>query len=147
MGATISYYLGTPQQLPPAEPLPCPPGKQLWLIIGVDDDSSPLVDGTPYGFPLGGSKKRMEVFAKHKEYQGKTATVGDPDYIKKIMAGPQLTDDSKFMTGSAFIVESTKEEAEAFNRNDPFHTAGVWKSVTIVRYKSVPAGILAHKGV
>ncbi|CAM9435711.1 unnamed protein product [Heterosigma akashiwo] len=130
-----------------SEPPACPEGKQLWLIVCVDDDSSPLVEGPPLGFPIGGSQKRMDVFAQHKEYQGRTATPGNPEYIKKLMAGPQLTDDKMYMLGSAFIVESTREEAEAFNRNDPFNEAGVWKSVSINRYISIPGGIVAHKGV
>ena len=33
------------------------------------------------------------------------------------------------MIGSLFIVESTRQEAENFVRNDPFFQCGVWKQV------------------
>ena len=49
------------------------------------------------------------------------------------------------MVGSMFIVEATREEAEAFIANDPFKAAGVWESVTINKYISIPNGIKAVK--
>lgn len=45
------------------------------------------------------------------------------------------------IAGSLFIVESTKSAAEAFHKNDPFHTAGVWGHVTISKWISIPNGI------
>ena len=51
------------------------------------------------------------------------------------------SEDGKYMVGSLFIVEGTRAEAEAFNRNDPFYEAGVWEKVTIARYISIPGGI------
>ena len=51
------------------------------------------------------------------------------------------SEDGKYMIGSLFIVEGTRAEAEAFNRNDPFYEAGVWEKVTIARYISIPGGI------
>eukprot|EP00640_Fibrocapsa_japonica_P004477 CAMPEP_0113943640 /NCGR_PEP_ID=MMETSP1339-20121228/26946_1 /TAXON_ID=94617 /ORGANISM="Fibrocapsa japonica" /LENGTH=127 /DNA_ID=CAMNT_0000948577 /DNA_START=119 /DNA_END=502 /DNA_ORIENTATION=+ /assembly_acc=CAM_ASM_000762 len=125
-----------------ATPAGCPEGKQLWLIHCVDDDSSPLEDGETFG----GSGKRMAVYAEHKVYQGATANPENPEYIRKLAAGPLLTDEGTHMIGSTFIVESTKEEAIAFNENDPFAKAGVWKSVNISRYVSIPAGLIAHAG-
>lgn len=47
--------------------------------------------------------------------------------------------------GSCFIVEATREAAEAFVRDDPFFKAGVWKQVSVNRYVSIPNGILAHE--
>lgn len=47
--------------------------------------------------------------------------------------------------GSCFILESTKEAAWNFLHNDPFFKAGVWASVSVNRYVSIPNGILAHK--
>jgi uncharacterized protein YciI len=39
------------------------------------------------------------------------------------------SEDGKFMVGSLFIVEATKEEAESFIRNDPFSIQGIWEKV------------------
>ena len=39
------------------------------------------------------------------------------------------SEDGKFMLGSLFIVEATKEEAESFIRNDPFSIQGIWEKV------------------
>ena len=36
------------------------------------------------------------------------------------------------MIGSFFLVQAdTREQVEAFNRNDPFHAAGIWEHVRI----------------
>lgn len=45
-----------------------------------------------------------------QEYQGNTATVGHPSYIKKIAAGPLLTDDGSYMV-SALGIHSGRERA------------------------------------
>lgn len=42
-------------------------------------------------------------------------------------------------------MEATRQEAEAFIHNDPFHKAGVWAQVTINRYISLPNGILRYE--
>lgn len=73
--------------------------------------------------------------------QATTSDVESPHYIKKIAAGPMESDDGKYMIGSLFIVEGTRTEAEAFNRNDPFYAAGVWERITIERWISIPNGI------
>lgn len=47
----------------------------------------------------------------------------NPAFIKKLAAGPMLEEDGKFMVGSFFLVEATREEAQTFVDNDPFKKA------------------------
>jgi uncharacterized protein YciI len=43
------------------------------------------------------------------------------------LAGPLVGDDGQTSVGSLFIVDApNRAAAEAFNRADPFHSAGVW---------------------
>ena len=83
------------------------------------------------GNRFGGSTKRIAVHPEHKQYLASTNEVESSSYIKKIAAGPIESDCGKYMIGSIFIVEATKEQAEAFNANDPFRLQGVWQTVTI----------------
>eukprot|EP01033_Poteriospumella_lacustris_P018042 gene18042-12938_t len=92
------------------------------------------------GARFGGSAKRFSVYADHKAYLGETSDPSSPKFIHKIAAGPIESDDKKYMIGSFFIVEATKEEAENFNRNDPFFVNQVWDRITINRWVS-PIGI------
>jgi len=46
----------------------------------------------------GGSVKRMDNYTEHKEYQMETANPESPSFIKKISAGPILSDDGSFST-------------------------------------------------
>eukprot|EP01036_Dinobryon_divergens_P027806 gene27805-36634_t len=80
------------------------------------------------GARFGGSSKRMSLLKEHRAYQAETVSPTSPTYIRKISAGPLVgvyfhnifdsysssieSDDGKFMVGSAFIVESTREEME-----------------------------------
>jgi uncharacterized protein YciI len=98
----------------------------LYLIHCLDDQSCGMVDR---GSRFGGSVKRLSVYTEHKAYQGQTANPDSPNFIKKIAAGPMESDDGKFMIGSCFIVESTREAADKFINEDPFHAAGVWEKV------------------
>jgi len=45
----------------------------------------------------------------------------------------QESEDGKFMIGSMFIVESTREAAERFISEDPFSSIGVWKQVQYLK--------------
>lgn len=100
--------------------------KYLYVIHCLDDLECGMEDK---GARFGGSVKRHSCYAEHKAYQGATSDPSSPNYIKKIAAGPMESEDGKYMIGSCFIVEATREEAEAFNRNDPFTANGVWKTV------------------
>ena len=73
----------------------------------------------------GAVEKRLANYDAHKAYLA-AATV------KTVMSGPLLADDETTMIGSHFVLEAeTLAEVEAFNRNDPFAKAGLWKSVSI----------------
>ena len=100
--------------------------KALYIIHCQDDLSCGMVDK---GERFGGSTKRIGCYADHKAYLAQTSDPNSPNFIKKIAAGPMETEDLKYMVGSFFIVESTREEAEAFNQNDPFFKNGAWNQV------------------
>lgn len=51
--------------------------------------------------------------------------------IDIVMAGPTVAEDGETPTGSFFVVRGSREEAEAFNRADPFYKAGVWERIEI----------------
>ncbi|CAM9984893.1 unnamed protein product [Choristocarpus tenellus] len=118
-----------------------PLGRQLYVIHCIDDDSCGRAEGTPRG----GSVKRISAYPAHKEYQRMTSDKESPHFITKICAGPMVEEDDKYMLGSAFVVESTRAEAETFVNNDPFSKGGVWKTISINRYMPV-AGIKPHGG-
>eukprot|EP01033_Poteriospumella_lacustris_P004901 gene4901-3509_t len=111
--------------------------RALYIIHCLDDISGEMIDK---GARFGGSAKRFSVYADHKAYLGETSDPSSPKFIHKIAAGPIESDDKKYMIGSFFIVEATKEEAENFNRNDPFFVNQVWDRITINRWVS-PIGI------
>ena len=116
----------------------------LYVIHCLDDLSCGMTQGAFGDIRFGGSKKRIGAYTEHKAWQGETSNPESPNFIKKIAAGPMESEDGKFMVGSMFIVESTREQAEAFIANDPFKAADVWETVSINRYISIPNGI---KGV
>ncbi len=98
--------------------------RSLYAIHCLDDISGEMIDK---GDRFGGSAKRMSNYADHKAYLATTNDPTLPNYIKKICAGPLESDDLKYMIGSFFIVEATREEAERFNQNDPFCKNHVWE--------------------
>ncbi|MCD7107414.1 YciI family protein [Rhizobium sp. DKSPLA3] len=70
-------------------------------------------------------EKRLANYDAHKAYLGAGKT-------KTVISGPLLADDHETMIGSLFLFEAdTREEIVAFNKADPFTSAGVWKSVNI----------------
>ena len=114
------------------------PERCMYLVHCLDDISCGMVDK---GDRFGGSVKRMSVYMEHKAYQGQTSDPNSDKYVRKIAAGPLESEDGKYMIGSAFILYATKAEAEAFNQNDPFYSAGVWEKITITKWISIPNGI------
>ena len=73
----------------------------------------------------GAVEKRLAHYDAHKAYLS-TAPV------KTVISGPLLADDEETMIGSHFVLEAASlAEAVAFNANDPFAKAGLWKSVSI----------------
>lgn len=102
--------------------------KGLFIIHCMDDISGEMIDK---GGRFGGSAKRFSVYGEHKAYLAVTSDSNSPSFIHKIAAGPLESDDKRYMIGSFFIVEATREEAENFNRNDPFFINGVWEKVRL----------------
>ena len=73
----------------------------------------------------GAVEKRLSHYEAHKAYLA-AATV------KTVISGPLLADDETTMIGSCFVIEAnTLAEVQAFNANDPFAKAGLWKTVSI----------------
>ena len=69
--------------------------------------------------------KRLAHYEAHKAY---LATA----QVKTVISGPLLADDEETMIGSCFVLEANSlAEVEAFNSNDPFAKAGLWKTVSI----------------
>ena len=73
----------------------------------------------------GAVAKRLANYEAHKAYlTGAT--------MKTVISGPLLANDEQTMIGSCFVVEAgSLAEVEAFNRNDPFHAAGLWQTISI----------------
>lgn len=73
----------------------------------------------------GAVEKRQSHYEAHKAYLA-AATV------KTVISGPLLADDEATMIGSCFLLEAASlAEVKAFNSNDPFAKAGLWKTVSI----------------
>jgi hypothetical protein len=70
-----------------------------------------------------------------------TSNPESPNYIKKLGAGPMESECGKYMIGSMFILEATREEVDNFHQNDPFYAAKVWNHVSITRWISIPNGL------
>jgi uncharacterized protein YciI len=70
-------------------------------------------------------ERRLSHYEAHKAY---LATAS----MKTVMSGPLLAGDQQTMIGSFFLYEADDiAEVLAFNKNDPFNAAGIWKSVDI----------------
>jgi uncharacterized protein YciI len=105
----------------------------LYLIRCVDDDSNGF-EGSPFPGLLGGTPSRLANYSDHKEWQHLTNDPSSPRYIRKISAGPIISDDGKHMIGSLFIVQSSKTEADEFIHRDPLYVQHVWKDVSATRF-------------
>lgn len=68
---------------------------------------------------------RLAHYDAHKSYLGQGT-------VKTVISGPLLADDNETMIGSLFVFEADDIDAvRAYNANDPFMKAGIWKSVNI----------------
>lgn len=73
----------------------------------------------------GAVEKRLSLYDAHKAYLAQAP-------VKTVISGPLLADDEETMIGSCFVLEADSiAEVEAFNRDDPFAQAGLWKTVSI----------------
>jgi uncharacterized protein YciI len=79
----------------------------------------------------GALETRLANYEAHKAFLADTA----PHGVSMIMSGPLVADDGKTMIGSLMILEARDRAAvEAFNRADPFHSAGIWERVDITAF-------------
>lgn len=73
----------------------------------------------------GAVEKRLANYDAHKAYLAAGT-------VKTVISGPLLAEDNETMIGSLFLFEADKkEDVVAFNKNDPFTKAGVWRVVNI----------------
>ena len=74
---------------------------------------------------------RLAAYDAHRAYLNSL----DGSTVKIVMSGPLVEDDGVTAKGSFFLVEAPdRSAAEAFNRADPFHAAGIWESVRVVAF-------------
>jgi uncharacterized protein YciI len=72
-----------------------------------------------------GLSRRLANYDAHKAY----LSAGS---VKTVISGPLVGDDGETMIGSLFIFEAHQlDDVIAFNNNDPFSHANVWKQVDI----------------
>ena len=61
------------------------------------------------------------------------------DYLSDFdikLAGPMLDDDETTMIGSIIMIEcNSKEEAEAFAKEDPYNLAGLFEDVSVSAFR------------
>jgi uncharacterized protein YciI len=70
-------------------------------------------------------EKRLALYDQHKAYLAAAP-------IRTVISGPLLADDETTMIGSCFVVEAESlGEVEAFNADDPFAKAKLWRLVSI----------------
>ncbi len=73
----------------------------------------------------GAVEKRLANYDAHKAYLAAAP-------VKTVISGPLLADDEQTMIGSCFVLEAgSLAEVQAFNANDPFAKAGLWKTVSV----------------
>jgi hypothetical protein len=72
--------------------------------------------------------KKVSTSMYYKMNDKKFSTV-----TSKIFKIFQESECGKYMIGSCFIVEATREEVERFNQEDPFFAAKVWETISISR--------------
>ncbi len=73
----------------------------------------------------GSAPLRAQHVEAHKAYLSQAP-------VKILVSGPLLEDDNQTINGSCFLLEADdKAQVLAFNRNDPFTRAGIWKSIEI----------------
>jgi len=68
---------------------------------------------------------RLDNYDAHRAHLNNTNTT-------IVLAGPITADDGETPIGSVFVVDAAgREEAQAFNRADPFFKLGIWASDSI----------------
>jgi len=72
--------------------------------------------------------RREQHMRSHREYLDQRSSI-------LVLAGATLTDDGSAATGSLFIINVTRAEAEAFSVGDPFTKAGIFERIAITRMR------------
>jgi uncharacterized protein YciI len=79
----------------------------------------------------GALPRRLAAYDAHRAYLSEA----DGKDVKIVMSGPLVAEDGETMKGSFLLVDAPDyASAEAFNRADPFHQAGIWREVTITAF-------------
>ena|SRR5260221_8757589 len=79
----------------------------------------------------GTAAARSEHLKEHRAYLDKAET-----HI--FFSGPLQSDDAEAQVGSLFILNvGSREEAQAFVDNEPFHNVGIFQQVSIFRMKKM----------
>lgn len=74
-------------------------------------------------------QRRADTRAAHLDYL-------DANKAKLLAAGALLDDDGAVASGSMYIVDTDdRKEAERFAADDPFHKAGIFSRVTVMRWR------------
>lgn len=72
---------------------------------------------------------RLEARQAHLEYL-------DANVVTLLACGAKLSDDGETASGGIYLVDlDSREEAEHFIESDPFHQAGLFAEVKIVRWR------------
>ena len=110
----------------------------IYIVHCPDDLSVGMCEGSFGDVRFGGSVRRIKHYAEHKLRQADTSDPLSSNYIKKISAGPLESECGKFMLGSCFLIEATRDAVDAFIAGDVFMSAGVWdpEKISIHRYMS-----------
>jgi uncharacterized protein len=92
-----------------------------WLIIARD--------GTDPGAP----ERRRAARPAHLENAARLQAAGH------LLIGGALTDAAGTMIGSAAVAQfATHAELDAWLRNDPYVTGGVWRDIEVIPYRVAP---------
>ena len=79
----------------------------------------------------GAAPERARRYEDHKRF---LSNLVDFD-VAIVMSGPLMSDDGNAMIGSLFLIEATSRDAVMlFHKADPFYEAGIWQSITIMRF-------------
>jgi uncharacterized protein YciI len=74
---------------------------------------------------------RMRHYDAHRAFIETEIELG----LTIVLSGPLQSDDGEVMIGSMFVIDAeSRAEVERFVEADPFTRAGVWNSVSIVRF-------------
>eukprot|EP00746_Dinoflagellata_sp_MGD_P086659 gnl/MRDRNA2_/MRDRNA2_34322_c0_seq1.p1 gnl/MRDRNA2_/MRDRNA2_34322_c0~~gnl/MRDRNA2_/MRDRNA2_34322_c0_seq1.p1 ORF type:complete len:144 (-),score=23.84 gnl/MRDRNA2_/MRDRNA2_34322_c0_seq1:37-408(-) len=117
--------------------------RSRWVVRCVRDPAAVVMFQSTQGLEdrkPGVHVENLSTYQEHLAYQRQTSDPTSEEFIKKISAGTTFNEDGgdgQVMEGSHFILEGSREQVEAFIRNDPFHKAGIWKSFSVLKYEEL----------